>query len=527
MNWAKGRATRGRGTSFKGALQYALHDKGAKTADRVGRVALRNLAAANGNDAWREMMTLCEAADELKRRAGGRLTGRKLTLPVYAFTLNWHEDDEPDVDHMLETAEAALKVLGMEGLQAVVVEHTDTDHRHVHIIVNLVDPVTGKAASLSNDDHKLDRWADSYEVTRGTIRSPDRRAKFDALDRGEKPARRPKQAACRSEWETRKARGEAIKTEAAAIRAGHAACVAQLKAAQATCEQQRGAERERLWNAYQAARKAIQGRYKPFLEAVYARRSSPLPSPAVMAGLRALDDYGEWHALGHDHAYRRRTFHRRERSSLGIIINIIGLYARLNRGGLAALFFLSVSPKYRARLLGQALEQDKLALSAAQGQRRKAHADALRAACRSELGVAAATFRDGQTTLRKAHGSAFAAQFTPTCHKNHLPSFLAHLDAIKAKGVDAVICTSTNDAFVMDAWAEHTGGKGKIDFLSDGNGDFAKATGLSMDGSGFGLGLRSKRYAMIVNDGKVTWMAVEDVPSKAEASGAEAVLGQL
>ena len=137
-----------------------------------------------------------------------------------------------------------------------------------------------------------------------------------------------------------------------------------------------------------------------------------------------------------------------------------------------------------------------------------------------------------KTTDEVFHGRkvvlfAVPGAFTPTCHKNHLPSFLAHLDAIKAKGVDAVICTSTNDAFVMDAWAEHTGGKGKIDFLSDGNGDFAKATGLSMDGSGFGLGLRSKRYAMIVDDGKVTWMAVEDVPSKAEASGAEAVLGQL
>ncbi|MBY0612922.1 MAG: peroxiredoxin [Beijerinckiaceae bacterium] len=122
---------------------------------------------------------------------------------------------------------------------------------------------------------------------------------------------------------------------------------------------------------------------------------------------------------------------------------------------------------------------------------------------------------------------AVPGAFTPTCHKNHLPSFLTHLDAIKARGVDAVVCTSTNDAFVMNAWAEHTGAKGKIEFLSDGNGDFASALGLSMDGTGFGLGIRSKRYAMIVDDGKVSWMAVEDVPSKADASSAEAVLSHL
>jgi hypothetical protein len=204
MNWAKGRATRGRGTSFKGALRYVLHDQGASTADRVGLIALRNLATDNAGEAWREMMVLCEAADDLKRRAGVKATGRKLSKPVYAFTLNWHEDDQPEPDHMLETALSALEALGMADLQAVIVEHTDRPHRHVHIIVNLVDPLTGKSACLSNDDHKLDRWADSYEVSRGTIRSPDRRAKFKALDQGQTPPERPQQPSSREEWQARK-----------------------------------------------------------------------------------------------------------------------------------------------------------------------------------------------------------------------------------------------------------------------------------------------------------------------------------
>lgn len=122
---------------------------------------------------------------------------------------------------------------------------------------------------------------------------------------------------------------------------------------------------------------------------------------------------------------------------------------------------------------------------------------------------------------------AVPGAFTPTCHRNHLPGFLEHFDAIKAKGVDTVAVTGVNDVFVMNAWAKSTGGEGKIEFLSDGNGDFAKAIGLAMDGSGFGLGTRSQRYSMVVQDGVVTALNIEESPGKAEASGAEALLKLL
>jgi peroxiredoxin len=122
---------------------------------------------------------------------------------------------------------------------------------------------------------------------------------------------------------------------------------------------------------------------------------------------------------------------------------------------------------------------------------------------------------------------AVPGAFTPTCHKNHLPGFVNKAGEIKAKGVDAIMVTSTNDVFVLDAWAKASGGAGVIEFLSDGNADFAKAIGLSMDGSGFGMGMRSQRYSMIVEDGTVTALNVEDAPGKADVSGAEALLGQL
>ncbi len=122
---------------------------------------------------------------------------------------------------------------------------------------------------------------------------------------------------------------------------------------------------------------------------------------------------------------------------------------------------------------------------------------------------------------------AVPGAFTPTCHKNHLPGFVSKASEIKAKGVDAIMVTSTNDVFVLDAWAKASGGAGVIEFLSDGNADFAKEIGLSMDGSGFGMGMRSQRYSMIVDDGAVTALNVEDAPGKADVSGAEALLGQL
>ena len=116
--------------------------------------------------------------------------------------------------------------------------------------------------------------------------------------------------------------------------------------------------------------------------------------------------------------------------------------------------------------------------------------------------------------------------FTPTCSNNHLPGYLENHDAILAKGVDTIAVLAVNDHHVMGAWARFTGGEGKILFLADGNGAFAKATGLEGDMSGAGMGFRSKRFSMIVDDGKVTAVNVETKPGVNE-SGAAHILGQL
>jgi glutaredoxin/glutathione-dependent peroxiredoxin len=116
--------------------------------------------------------------------------------------------------------------------------------------------------------------------------------------------------------------------------------------------------------------------------------------------------------------------------------------------------------------------------------------------------------------------------FTPTCHRNHLPGYVQKADELKARGVDAIAVTSVNDVFVMDAWAKASGGE-DIEFLADGNGEFAKALGLTMDGSGFGLGLRSRRYSMVVEDGVVKTLNIEEASGKAEVSGVDNLLTTL
>ena len=119
---------------------------------------------------------------------------------------------------------------------------------------------------------------------------------------------------------------------------------------------------------------------------------------------------------------------------------------------------------------------------------------------------------------------AVPGAFTPTCHKNHLPGFLTNADKIKGKGIDTIAVTGVNDVFVMDAWKKATDTGGKIEFLADGSAAFANAIGLSVDLGARGLGTRSQRYAMVVEDGVVKTLNVEDQPGKADISGAENLL---
>jgi peroxiredoxin len=116
--------------------------------------------------------------------------------------------------------------------------------------------------------------------------------------------------------------------------------------------------------------------------------------------------------------------------------------------------------------------------------------------------------------------------FTPTCSMNHLPGFVDQADALRGKEVDTIACMAVNDVFVMDAWGKDRGVGDDVVMLADGNGDYAKALGLELDASGFGMGTRGQRFAIIVDDGVATHVAIE-APGQFEVSKAEAILQAL
>ena len=128
---------------------------------------------------------------------------------------------------------------------------------------------------------------------------------------------------------------------------------------------------------------------------------------------------------------------------------------------------------------------------------------------------------------RKVVVLAVPGAFTPTCNNDHLPTYVEHADAIKAKGVDEIVCIAVNDMFVMDAWSKATGAEGRVTLLSDGNGEFTSAIGMTLDGSGLGLGNRSLRYSMLVDDGEVKAMHVEENPGVCTVTGGATILKDL
>lgn len=121
---------------------------------------------------------------------------------------------------------------------------------------------------------------------------------------------------------------------------------------------------------------------------------------------------------------------------------------------------------------------------------------------------------------------ALPGAFTPTCSAKHVPSYVQNYDGLKAKGVDEIACVAVNDAFVMGAWCKDQNAAGKVHMLADGNGDFTRALGLEFDASKFGMGKRSQRYSMIVDNGVVKSINVEE-PGAYEVSSAEYLMTQL
>jgi Relaxase/Mobilisation nuclease domain len=416
MNWNKGAKTKGRGTSFKGALKYYLHDKDqALTSERVGFVELVNLVTEDPQDAWREMMVTCDAAPELKRVAGAKPGGNKSKKPVYAISIQWHPDDKPTKALMRESAHDVLKLLGLQDHQAILIEHTDEPHPHVHICVNLIHPETGRTATLSNDAFKLERWADSYELRMGVIRSPERRAKFAALDAGLKPAPKPKTPKRFQEPDTKAANDDIpMKQRAQAIRDQQRAYAARLKATQDEGWKRRKAEHRALWNDYRTARQAIRARHQFQIDQIYKHKRNRDALPLSIQGFRDWRETREWKALMARLKADRRRFEYRERTLLGFVGNAIGLLRpgmiRTGKSLLPMLFNLLVSGKARREIMTARQGLATRALSDKQFGKRKARADKIRLVRDAQMHTLACAFDIQKHALEARHAQEIDRQ---------------------------------------------------------------------------------------------------------------------
>ncbi len=164
-----------RGTSFKGASAYLFHDKNrAKTSERVAWAEALNCWSERPDDAWFEMWDTWKERHALKREAGIPPGGRDNRNPVLHFSLSWHPDEKPTAERMKIAAREALKVLGLDEHQAVILAHNDEPHPHVHVLVNTVHRFTGQTAKMTYSKEALSRWAEDFERDAGTIRCEER-----------------------------------------------------------------------------------------------------------------------------------------------------------------------------------------------------------------------------------------------------------------------------------------------------------------------------------------------------------------
>jgi hypothetical protein len=416
MNFNKGAKTKGRGASFKGALIYYLHDKDTlETAHRVGFVEILNMFTDDPHEAWREMMVTAEAGDALKKRAGIPSTGRKNKQPVYCFSLEWHPDDRPTEALMRSTAHDVLKMLNMQDHQAVIVQHTDTDHPHVHILVNMIHPVTSRSVSLSNDEYKLDRWCDSYELRMGVIRSPDRRAKFAALDQGIDPPPPKKEPKHFQQPDLKPANeNRSAKERAAAIKTEQEDYVRRLKATQDGAWKRRKTESDALWKDYRTSIQAIRDRHTAAADKIWKHKRNRNALPLSIQGFRDWKETREWTALMNRLKAEKRRFDYRERTLMGFLGNAFGLVrpgmVHTGNGFFSTLFTLLVSGQARRELMMARQALAKKALSEKQSGSRKARADKLRHIRDAQMATLAAAYDIQKQALDLCHAAEIRQQ---------------------------------------------------------------------------------------------------------------------
>lgn len=281
------------GRSFKGAALYYLHDKGAMTDDRVAFIETENLPTDKSNIAVAHMIDTAAHAHELKQAAGIK-GGRNLQTPVYCYSLAWHTSENPTHEEQIAAAKETLKRLGLDSRQAIIIGHDDTDHKHVHVMVNRVCPETGRAANMGNDRLILSDWALEYRKERGEEHFCPAREENQKRRKGEYVK---DQSETRQEWT------EAKKTQAKEL-------WDQFRADKAKAKPARQAQYDALWRQKEERiaqrRNEIKAYFKPQWRDLFQRQKADLKN----------FDAGFFDRVGF-------AFRRKNRSKLGGLLQAI------------------------------------------------------------------------------------------------------------------------------------------------------------------------------------------------------------
>lgn len=297
-----------KGSSFKGAAAYLLHDKErAKTNQRVAWTETRNLATGNPHVAWKVMAATAMDQQRLKEEAGVKKTGRKSVDAVLHLSLSWHKRDKENIarEEMVKAAQGAIHALGAEDRQAIFVCHQDEPHPHIHILVNRVSMEDGRMLSSSKEKLALSKWAEEYEKQRGQIDCPDRVINNEARGRGEYT--RGKKNRSRNILESELANDNT--TPAKAVRE-------QQRQKDADVSRKARAQHERDKKAWVEIQQEHRRRQSELKES--ARRQTEISKGEIRGRLRP-----EWEKLFHDQQAGMKAFLDREKSLLGRVHNAL------------------------------------------------------------------------------------------------------------------------------------------------------------------------------------------------------------
>jgi hypothetical protein len=371
-----------RGTSFKGVTAYLMHDKregecDGTTAERVGFTHVLNFIgdeARNPEEAAKLMALTVRDADIIKAQAGIKPGGRKAEKPpVWHTSLSWHPSETVTEADMMKAVEGCLSAVGLDfdkGFQTFIVQHTDEPQAHVHIVVNLVHPITGKQANPYRDLPKAQEWGRTYDKARGTVFAHDREAKYAALDAARsngatsaifndrakggpsrppsdrQPSARPKKGQQRPEWEARNARYKEAQEAADRVKAENDGPYHEMRKSHDEAYQARRAEIDRAKADSQTGKDAIYQKYKFALDAIW----KPEPSPK-----QASPEMETWRKFGRHMDARKQAFEMKEQSFAGRLENARvllrnGAAGKRSPRGLVAIIRLALNHAERKRL---------------------------------------------------------------------------------------------------------------------------------------------------------------------------------